>query len=62
MDLGKGTATRSVPTGAGPQSVASDLRSGRVPVVNRTDANVSIVDPRTGTAGEDLLTRVGPIG
>ncbi|RLU89134.1 hypothetical protein CTZ27_22055 [Streptomyces griseocarneus] len=59
VDLRKKTVTKSIPTGAGALSVATDRR-GRVLVANRTPGNVTIVDPGKGTVVETLPTGANP--
>ncbi len=60
MDLRKGLVTKSVATGAGPLSVATDTRTGNVLVVNRTDATLSVVSPRKGAVVETVATGANP--
>lgn len=56
INLRKGAVIKTVPTGAGAKSVATDPRSGRVLVANRTTATVTVVDPREGTVVDSLTT------
>ncbi|WP_030606786.1 YncE family protein [Streptomyces sclerotialus] len=60
VDLRKGAVTKSVTTGKGALSVATDTRSGRVVVVNRTDATLSVVNPRKGTVEKTVPTGTDP--
>ncbi|MFF1442520.1 hypothetical protein [Streptomyces sp. NPDC058295] len=51
---------KSVATGEGALSVATDERSGDVLVVNRTAANVTVVDPRKGVVEEMVAPGANP--
>jgi hypothetical protein len=52
--------TKTIATGAGALSVETDTRSGDLVVVHRTAANVTVVDPRTGTVEETVATGANP--
>lgn len=56
VDLRTGTTERTIDTGAGTISVATDPRSGLLYVSSQTSGTTKVVDPRTGATVAEVAT------